>query len=731
MAPTHLIPHSSFDEDGQRSQDLRELAHRLLRRLWLIVLIAVLAASVAWAYTRRQQDLYRSTAVLEIQTRDVKSITPKDDQELKDPETIETIIANFRNRSLMERVGRALHLSTDANFLGYVPSQPVSAEAITNLLLTGSSAVLRPRTRLVDVSFDHRSPVVARQVANALVDQFVAQVKEQRTKILEDQNAALAKKYEELKGNLRNSEQKLQDYRNSLKSDSLESVSVEDRRNYVEEKLRALNADLTGAKGERLGLESDTDLVRRAGDDPKGLFSIASVAQDPPVAAAQAQASKLDAELAAMKQRYGPKWPPLIEKNAQVDSAHRTLSDTVRGAPGRLDSRLRAAVVKEGNLQRAVTDQEKVLLGLEGKLIPYRALQREYESDRVLVESVLQRLKESTLSLGVAQEGNFQVVEPAVQATSLANRRWYIILGALVGGAVLAAGAVAGLHLLDSSVRTVDTAERLLGLPVLSTVPTISGNNGASRTLAMIQEPGALVAESFRTLRSALTQIGPRDEQRVYLFTSAVPGEGKSLVAVNAAIAFAQQGLKTLLVEADLRRPSRVGALLGMGDQLPGIGDYVAGQVTPTIPTPIPRLSLLSSGTRVAMPSELLSSDEFADLVAWMKCNFDRVVIDSAPVNVVSDTLNIVPCASVVCLVVHCSSTPRKVVLRAVELLRRAGAKPAGLILNRMPRWNGVGYHYDYSARTAYGDAESYQVPAMRSGPSESELAPAGTVERR
>ena len=290
-----------------------------------------------------------------------------------------------------------------------------------------------------------------------------------------------------------------------------------------------------------------------------------------------------------MKQRYGPKWPPLIEKTAQTDSAHRALMDTVRGAPSRLDSRLRAAVVKEEGLQHAVTDQEKVLLGLEGKLIPYRALQREYESDRVLVESVLQKLKESTLSLGVVQEGNFQVVEPAVQATSLANRRWYIVLGAFVVGALLTTGIVAGLHLLDSSVRTVDSAERLLGLPVLSTVPTIARNSGADRTLAMIQEPGALIAESFRTLRSALTQIGPRDQQQVFLFTSALPGEGKSLVAVNAAVAFAQQGLKTLLVEADLRRPSKVGALLGMGDNLPGIGDYVSGQTTPVIPAPIPR----------------------------------------------------------------------------------------------------------------------------------------------
>ena len=363
--------------------------------------------------------------------------------------------------------------------------------------------------------------------------------------------------------------------------------------------------------------------------------------------------------------------------------------------------------MKETNLQGAVTEQEKVLLELEGKLIPYRALQREADSDRVLVDSVLQKLKESTLSLGGGQEGNFQVVEPAVSATSLANRRMYIILGALIGGAVLAAGAVAGLHLLDSSIRTVDSAERLLSLPVLAAIPTMV-KPGSGRMLTLAQQPGSVAAESFRTLRSSLALLGgSKHEHQVFLFTSAVPSEGKSFVAVNAAIAFAQQGYKTLLVEADLRRPSLAGELAD-AKRLPGIGDYMVGHPAHVTPTPIPHLSLLASGARIERPAELLSSKEFEELMAWMKGSYDRIVIDSAPVNVVSDTLNIVHCASVVCLVIRCSVTPRKVVRRAVELLQRAGVRPDGLVLNRTPKWNGIGYHYDYAGRSVYGAQENY-----------------------
>ena len=693
------------DEDHQRAQDIRELLHTLLRYCWLIVLVALLTGLAAWMYTRREPNLYRSVAVIEILTHDQKVINPKDDQDLKDPEAVETIIQNFRNRSLMERVGRMLGLATNEAFLGYKPPQPVPAEQITNLLLAGSNVALRPRTRLVDVSFEHHDPNVARSVANALVTQFVAQGKEQRTKDRESQNTVLSKKYEELKNNLRLSEQKLQDYKNSLKSDSLESVSVEDRRNYVEEKLRGLNADLTGAKGERLTLESDMDLVKRAGDDPKQLLQISSIAQDPPVLAAQAQLSRAEAELAALRQRYGPKWPRLIEQGAQTDSARRSLADAARTAPGRLNSRLRAATVKETNLQTAVTDQEKALLGLEEKLIPFRALQREADSDRTLVDSVLQRLKESTLSLGEVQDGNFQVVEPATSAVSLANRRNYIILGALLGGALLTAGIVAGLHMLDSSIRTVDSAERLLGRHVLTAIPTLTDKRGSGGMLALMQQPNSVAAESFRTLRSSLTAVGARETRQVVLLTSAVPGEGKSFVAVNSAIAFAQQGHKTLLVEADLRRPSLAGEMLGIKGKLLGIGDYMAGHPAPITLTPVPHLSLLASGSRIERPAEFLSSSGFEELMTWMKGNFDRIVIDSAPVNVVSDTLNIVQCATTICLVVRCGSTPRKVVRRAIELLQRAGVTPDGLVLNRTPKWNGIGYHYDYAGRSVYEPA--------------------------
>ncbi len=707
------------DEENQSSLDLWGLLHALLRYLWLILLCTVAAGIAAWLYVRHTPDLYRSTAVIEIQSRNNPAIDLKgNEDEIKDPEAIETTVQNFRHRSLMERVAKQLDLTQNPAFLGYRPAQPVALDAVTDRLLGSSTATRRSNTRLIDVTFVHPDPVVARRVTNSLVYQFIEQRKEERTSGLREQNELLKDKYKELKDKLAQSEKDIQDYKRKLTagpSDSLESVSVEDRRNYVEDKLRGLNSDLQAASGEKRGMESDRELIRRAADDPKQLLGIASLAQDPQVVAVQAQLNKTESDLAALMERYGDKHPRMIEQRAQVANARALLAQTVRSAPTRFDSRYQAAVNKEISLSTAVSAQEKALLSLEDRLIPYRELVREYESNRALAESILQKLKESTLALGGGKDsiqednksGNFQVVEPAVSAVSLANRRLLIIAGCALAGALLGAGIVAGMHLLNTTFRTVDAAEQMLGLPVLATVPIMAKSAEPGDMLALIKRPDTAEAESFRTLRCALSLLGSRDEHRVFLFTSAVPGEGKSLASINTAISFAQQGYKTLLVEADLRRPSVTTKLLGMGKQ-PGLGDYVAGQATPITSTSIPKLFLLSAGTRIPNPAELLSGAEFQDLFEWMKTNFDRIVIDTAPVNVVSDTLNIVACASVICLVVRSNSTSRKAVQRAIELLRRSGVRPDGIVLNCMPRWSGINNHYNYSSRAMYGDEGVY-----------------------
>jgi capsular exopolysaccharide synthesis family protein len=215
--------------------------------------------------------------------------------------------------------------------------------------------------------------------------------------------------------------------------------------------------------------------------------------------------------------------------------------------------------------------------------------------------------------------------------------------------------------------------------------------------------------EAFRTLRTSLSMLGREEECRTYLFTSALPEEGKTFSSMNFAASLAQQGLRTLLIDADLRRPSIAGHLATVpGQELAGVTDYLLGSKNlPELVRPkegLEHFFWIAAGSPPANPADLLAQGKFKDLIAAALKEFDRVVVDSAPINVVSDTLLIAHEVHTTVLVVHGRKTARKAVLRCVHLLHKTGARVEGAVLNLLPRRRGRGYNYYpeyYSPRPA------------------------------
>jgi capsular exopolysaccharide synthesis family protein len=283
-------------------------------------------------------------------------------------------------------------------------------------------------------------------------------------------------------------------------------------------------------------------------------------------------------------------------------------------------------------------------------------------------------------------------------------------------------------------------------LPVLAAVPEIgksdstAGSNGdanappTSAAYRLVAEaPEGPAAEAFRNLRASLALLGPESERRVFLFTSAVPSEGKSFSSANYSLALAQQGHRVLLIDGDLRRPSLHKIFLGpsyesTGQDEAGIVDYLvgstdlesavhavsagrlegtglAGERSRIVAATAGQLFVMTGGRRAPNPAELLSGPSFAKLVTEAAQSFDRVVIDSAPILAVSDTLLMTPLVQTVCVVVRSNKTPRNAVQRALGMLSGAGGRPAGIILNRLPKRRGAGYYY-YYASPGYGKGE-------------------------
>jgi capsular exopolysaccharide synthesis family protein len=359
-----------------------------------------------------------------------------------------------------------------------------------------------------------------------------------------------------------------------------------------------------------------------------------------------------------------------------------------------------AALDTETKLAAALNDQEKSAMELTKLAIPYDMLQRQVDSNQVLFDSVLSRLKETDVTKNL-EDNSIRLLEPpALPEKPVKPRRTLVMAASLLSGVLVGVLICFSLNLVDNSFKTIDQAEMTLELPAIAAVPKGKEGNSFEGGFVVINEPHGAIAESFRTLRTSLSLIGRESERRVFIFTSAVPGEGKSFSATNYAISLAQMGLRTLLIDADLRLPT-IGRVFFKNAFHAGVSDVLIGNAAFSEgcqKTDIENLDVMTAGHRPPNPAELLSKNAFADLVRDARAKYDRIVIDSAPVNAVADTLLLLRYAQTVCLVIHAGKTARRAVLRAVLRLTQSGSRPVGFVMNRMPEHSGAYYYYHYSA---------------------------------
>ena len=336
---------------------------------------------------------------------------------------------------------------------------------------------------------------------------------------------------------------------------------------------------------------------------------------------------------------------------------------------------------------------------------------------RKLHDAVIQRLRELDIVSGNKNKSEVRIIEAAsLPEFPIRPNKKMILIYSLALGFALSVGMVWLLVQLDSSIKSVDHAERLLGLPVLGAVPKNKLVKDGKSRLFISDDPQSLCAEAFRSMRASLGLLGREEDRKVVFFTSALPSEGKSFCCVNYAVAYAQQGKRTLIIDFDLRKPT-LAESFGVEGEHSGVSEVLLGKVQLdqcVQKTRFDNLFLLTAGGTVPNPAELLSGQWTKKLIHEAAAKFDQVVLDNAPVNAVSDALLIVKEAQTVCLVANARKTSYRVVQRALEMLRRAGAKPSGVVLNFLPQSAGSGYYYYYSGNKYYGKKGVYGAASSR-----------------
>ncbi len=276
------------------------------------------------------------------------------------------------------------------------------------------------------------------------------------------------------------------------------------------------------------------------------------------------------------------------------------------------------------------------------------------------------------------------------------------------GGLFLGVSICFGLNMLDNSFKTVDQAELQLELPAVAAVPKGKEGNSYESGFVIVNEPHGAIAESFRTLRTSLSLLGRESERKVFLFTSALPGEGKSFCSTNYAISLATRGYALLLIDADLRLPT-LGRTFFKSFP-PGVSELLTATLR-WLSVPgfrRGRVGIMTAGHRAPIRLNCSPAHPWGP-VRDARLKYDGVVIDSAPVPV-SDSLLLLKHVQTVCPVQ--GQAARHAVMRAVQRLTDSGSRTIVFVLNRLPPHSGANVSYHFSAGE-YGKGV-YGAPARR-----------------
>jgi len=705
------------------SMSFADIFRTFQKHKWFILACALIGVSLAAVFVHFSTPIYEASASLRIDPDRASSLGLNEVMAAyssTDPQKTEAVIITSdavaiaalqsmpddqfkeltgKNKSeLVFPASLATNVQQEDRLNGRAPNLSVDMEGLIGGIQGMVSVKPVPDTQIMNISVRNKNPEIAATLANHIVYAYLRNSFNSRYSSVAQVQTWLQEQLNTLKLRASQSQKKLADFQQQ------NNIAGTGSSNTVIDRLQTLNSRLAEAQADRIVKEAQMRAAQGA-----DVATLATLYPSVGLQALQSQQSSLYARYTELSSKFGPKYPPLAEIIVERKNVDDQLARLVDSTRNRLRQEFDVAQKTEGLLKQQFDEQTQRVYALNSKQADFAVLQAEGSASRDLYDKLQYQLQQAGINAGLSAV-NTMVVSSAraphfpVEPKKTLNLAFGLILGLLVGALSAFLFDAVG-----DKLQTVAHAEASLELPALATIPHEDDlfrrfAGGGLPLPVTFRKSSSKIAEAFRALRNSIFLASIDNPPQTVLITSSFAGEGKTVISSNYAVILAQSGAKVLVVDIDLRR-ARLHHEFALSNE-EGLSDLLLGgpHVVPRFHNPLPEtpnLTVLTAGNTVTFPSEALGSLKFQKLLEQWRAEYEFIVLDSAPLLVVSDTLPVTKLVDAVVLVTRFDTTPVRAAQRSLALLRRVRARVAGFVINDVPvsgldygSYYGYGYGY-------------------------------------
>ena len=741
------IPVNAFQEPLYGWQEPEEIQLKdyldvIIRRKWLIVTVLTLVFLSTLIFTLTTTRIYEASAVVEVSqvTPHVTTFQEVLGSEIQAREFYETQVELIRSKTMIDRVIEKLDLIShpvirktvlgdgksgilariktaiksmvskvssgqfEQTVVQEIETRQRVAKYISENLMVSPSR----KSMLIDVAFRSPDRQLSRSIVNTLVEDFISWKMEQKIDASGMARDFLMMQMDRAKINLEKAEEQLNDF-----AKHAGIVSLDARMNSIYRHLEELNSAFAEAEANMI---TKAAVYQQAVKD--GHANLPRVLESDLIVSLKDKYAKLSSEYEELKATFHDGYPSVKSLKARMDSIAALIKAQEKGIFLSIANEYESAQKIVSAMEKRIEHQKNLVLDMNDRATQYSIMAREVDTNKAIYQSLLQRAKEIESMAGVSSS-NIQIVNRAelpivaVKPNVKLNLLLSIILG-LFGGIGCAFMAE---YFADTVTNPTEISDRFQ-FPLLGMIPQTKPDEHGLENL-FLRHPRSSFAEAIRSTRVSIQLSGSSAHSKCFLITSTLPSEGKTTLALNLALSFAAAGEKTVLIDADLRKP-RLHEIFNLENRVNGngISSFLA-DLTDSLKiysNHSENLRIIPSGPVPPNPAELLASNRFNFLLKKLRNRFDRIILDGPPHIGFADTLILSKSVGGIILVSSIGESSREAIGQFKKSITNVKGTILGCVVNKVDfnrKYGYGGYYRYYQSYSRYGLENRNQKPLL------------------